>query len=106
MLGMAKFKLDPEFPSSQMLSQSRPGGWNFDRREDVGTVTAASIQMDNVRCRPPEEYRKYAEECERIARRGPPEHKETLLKIAKAWRECAASAEKKSTGEPSSLDGD
>ncbi len=42
----------------------------------------------------PEEYRKYAEECERIARNGPPEHRETLLKIANAWRQYAASAEK------------
>ncbi len=41
-----------------------------------------------------EEYRKYAEECERIARNGPPEHRETLLKIANAWRRYAASAEK------------
>ncbi len=33
-----------------------------------------------------QEYRHYAEECERIAREGPPEHKETLLAIAQAWR--------------------
>jgi hypothetical protein len=54
----------------------------------------------------PEEYRKYAEECERIARNGPPEHRETLLKIANAWRQYAASAEKGKEDQPSSLDGD
>jgi hypothetical protein len=53
----------------------------------------------------PEEYRKYAEECERIASSGPPEHRETLLKIARAWRECAASAERRNSDQPSSIDG-
>jgi hypothetical protein len=51
----------------------------------------------------PDEYRKYAEECERIARNGPQEHQETLLKIARAWRECAENAEKRSKEMPSSL---
>jgi hypothetical protein len=54
----------------------------------------------------PEEYRRYAEECERMARDGPPENRESLLKIASAWRECADSAEKKIKDEPSSVDGD
>jgi hypothetical protein len=54
----------------------------------------------------PEEYRKYAEECERIARNGPPEHQEILLKIANAWRQYAANAEKEKKDQPSSLDGD
>ena len=42
----------------------------------------------------PEEYRGYAEECERLARSGPAEHRETLLKIARG-HECAANAEKR-----------
>jgi len=41
------------------------------------------------------EYRKYAEECERMAKTAPIEHRETLLKIAKAWRACALEAEKR-----------
>jgi hypothetical protein len=54
--------------------------------------------MDN-----PTEYRRYAEECERMAREGPPEHGEVLLAIAKAWRDCALRAE---SSEAPSLDGD
>jgi hypothetical protein len=54
----------------------------------------------------PKDYRRYAEECERIARNGSPEHREILLKIAGAWRECALNAEKKNSDQPSSVDGD
>jgi hypothetical protein len=54
----------------------------------------------------PEEYRTYAEECERMARNGPLENKEPLLAIAKAWRECALRAERKNTGQAPSVDGD
>jgi hypothetical protein len=48
----------------------------------------------------PAENRKYAEECERIARNGPLEHREILLKIANAWRQYAASAEKEREDHP------
>jgi hypothetical protein len=51
----------------------------------------------------PDEYRKYAQECERIARDGSPENRETLLKIARAWRERADDAEKKIKDTPSRL---
>jgi hypothetical protein len=51
----------------------------------------------------PAEYRRYAEECERMAREGLPEHKEVLLAIAKAWRDCAERAESR---EVPSADGD
>jgi hypothetical protein len=54
----------------------------------------------------PDEYRRYAEECERIARDGPPENRESLLKIASAWRECADNAENKIKDTSSSVDGD
>jgi len=54
----------------------------------------------------PEEYRRYAEECERMARDGPPENRESLLKIASAWRECADNAENKIKDTSSSVDGD
>jgi hypothetical protein len=37
----------------------------------------------------PADYRRYAEECERMAKLGPPEHREALLRIAAAWRQCA-----------------
>jgi hypothetical protein len=40
-------------------------------------------------------YRKYAEECERIARESKPEHRAALLAIARAWRMCAETAEQK-----------
>jgi hypothetical protein len=54
----------------------------------------------------PKEYWWYAEECERLARDGPTEHKETLLGIAKAWRKCARLAEAEGTAKPASVDGD
>ena len=41
------------------------------------------------------EYRRYAEDCERMASTGLAEHREALLKIAKAWRECALEAEQR-----------
>ena len=42
-----------------------------------------------------EDYRKYAEECERIARSVSPENRRIFLNIARAWRERADEAEKK-----------
>jgi hypothetical protein len=42
----------------------------------------------------PAQYRRYAEECERIARDGAHEHRAILLDIAKAWRACAEEAER------------
>jgi hypothetical protein len=54
----------------------------------------------------PDDYRRYAQECERIARDGSPENREALLKIASAWRECADYADKKNKDAPSSVDGD
>ena len=53
-----------------------------------------------------EDYRKYAEECERIARSVPPENRRILLNIARAWRERADEAEKKIKDTLSSVDGD
>jgi hypothetical protein len=41
----------------------------------------------------PEEYRKYAEECERLARMGPPDKADIMLAIASAWRQRAEEAE-------------
>jgi hypothetical protein len=54
----------------------------------------------------PEDYRKYAEECERIARSVSPENRRILLNIARAWRERADEAEKKIKDTLSSVDGD
>ena len=53
-----------------------------------------------------EDYRKYAEECERIARSVSPENRRILLNIARAWRERADEVEKKLKEHPSSVDGD
>jgi hypothetical protein len=41
----------------------------------------------------PEEYRKYAEECEQLARMGPPVKADIMLAIANAWRQRADEAE-------------
>ena len=45
--------------------------------------------------RRPADYRKYAEECEQLARKMP-EHGEVLLEMAKAWRACMDGAGQKS----------
>jgi hypothetical protein len=42
----------------------------------------------------PADYRQFAEECERLAKKMP-EHKETLLEMAKAWRARMDGAEQK-----------
>ena len=44
--------------------------------------------------RNPAKFRKYAEECRRLANIMPAEHRGTLLKIADAWVECAQEAER------------
>jgi len=42
----------------------------------------------------PAQFRKYAEECRRLARTMPAEQKDALLKIAQAWIECAEDIER------------
>jgi len=37
----------------------------------------------------PAQYRKYAEECRRLAQLGSREHRATLLEMAEAWTRCA-----------------
>jgi phytoene/squalene synthetase len=44
--------------------------------------------------RNPTEYRKYAQECERLAEQLPKQHTETLLNIARTWRVCADEMER------------
>ena len=46
----------------------------------------------------PAEYRRYAEECKRLAQQALPEHKATLLEIAKAWIACAEEVERSAKG--------
>lgn len=46
----------------------------------------------------PAEYRRYAEECKRLAQQALPEHKATLLEIAKAWIACAEEVERTGKG--------
>jgi hypothetical protein len=43
----------------------------------------------------PQTFRKYAEECRRLARSLPAEHRATLLMIADAWTACAEEEERK-----------
>jgi hypothetical protein len=50
--------------------------------------------MKEHRMRDPAKFRKYAEECRRLANIMPKEHRGTLLKIADAWIECAREAER------------
>jgi hypothetical protein len=38
-------------------------------------------------------YRRYAEECRRLAKMMPPEHRTTLLEIAEAWTRLAQESE-------------
>jgi hypothetical protein len=44
--------------------------------------------------REPETYKRYATECERIARTMSEEQRSSLLAIAEAWRELARDAER------------
>ena len=53
----------------------------------------------------PNEFLRYAEECERLARNAPVEIRPNLLAIARAWRDYAQRAGKTSQ-QPSSVDGD
>ena len=48
--------------------------------------------MKEHRMRDPAKFRKYAEECRRLANIMPKEHRGTLLKIADAWIDCAQEA--------------
>jgi hypothetical protein len=40
------------------------------------------------------EFRRFAEDCRRLARSMKPEHQATLLEIADAWDRCAQEAER------------
>ena len=44
--------------------------------------------------REPATYRRYAEECRRLASIMPEEHRRTLLEIAEAWSKLANDAER------------
>jgi len=46
----------------------------------------------------PDDYLRYAEACERIARNSSGEDRETLLRMARAWRKCAEEARQKEKG--------
>ena len=41
-----------------------------------------------------EKFRKYAEECRRLAKIMKPKHQATLLEIAEAWDRCGEEAER------------
>jgi phytoene/squalene synthetase len=43
----------------------------------------------------PKIYRQYAEECRRLARSMPEEHRPALLKIAEAWTQLADETERR-----------
>jgi hypothetical protein len=54
-------------------------------------------------------FRKYAQECRRLAKQMKPEHRPTLLEIAEAWERCAEEADsstnKRERGRRKSEDG-
>ena len=46
------------------------------------------------------EYRRFAQECERLARQAvAPRQRDVLLEMAEAWKRLAAAAENEGTGE-------
>jgi hypothetical protein len=51
-------------------------------------TTGACAMQDAAR------FRKYADECRRLAQTLPAAHKQTLLEIADAWTACAEEAER------------
>jgi hypothetical protein len=51
----------------------------------------------------PERFRKYAEECRHLAKSLTGDQRDTLLKIADAWDERAANAERPGNGDGASL---
>ncbi len=53
----------------------------------------------------PSRYRQYAQDCERIAREGAPQHRAVLLEIAEAWRRCAEEAERQKNAKAPPTDG-
>jgi hypothetical protein len=46
------------------------------------------------------EYRKYEEECLRLAQLVSAKHREALLRLAEAWRQCAQDAERSREDRP------
>jgi transcriptional regulator of acetoin/glycerol metabolism len=52
------------------------------------------------------ECRKYADECERIAREGAAQNTAVMFAIANAWRRCAQELERQENPAPQSIDGD
>lgn len=60
----------------------------------LGSVGPSRLSTAGERVmRDPAEFRKYAEECKRLASTMP-EHREGLLSMAEAWIACAQAAEK------------
>jgi hypothetical protein len=64
-----------------------PHDGTFENRGALGVAVSDENQSHVMQS--PAQYRKYAEECERIARDGPAKNRDALLEIAKAWRDCA-----------------
>jgi hypothetical protein len=65
--------------------------WNSGNSHRVGPAETETSWVD-AKMQSAAEYRRYAAECERIARDSAPSHRAVLLDIAKAWRDCAVEA--------------
>src|SRR2546428_4126527 len=81
---------DEEFQHSSAKSHAH-GTNSFDECCPTLSLNRAVRVM-----RDPTTFRKYADECRRLAS-VMPEHKDTLLQMAEAWVACAKAAEKKET---------
>jgi hypothetical protein len=69
------------------LNDFAHGDGTFENRGAL--ASQLSDETSRIVMQSPAQYRKYAEECERIARDGPAKNRDALLEIAKAWRDCA-----------------
>jgi hypothetical protein len=70
------------------------------RNVSLGAVVVPSKELDRgqrLLMEDLEKFRKYAEECRRLAKSMKSEHKATLLEIAEAWDQCAEEAERERT---------
>ena len=68
----------------------------FRRRNFVYSCPVGTLNISNHQDRAmqnPAQYRKYAEECRRLAQLGSLEHKTALLDMAEAWTKCAEELE-------------
>ena len=80
----------PANRNCEMELQAAAAGW-VDRQR----TSPRGASMDD-----PDRYKKYAEECKRLAETMSPADRKAMLEIAEAWLVCAQEAEKKASAKP------